>query len=55
LYQSQQQHRWHLTIRTLQGWSLEEINQDLLIEAREQLFNEYLEKQTAAAIKVSKS
>ncbi|KAG2742869.1 hypothetical protein P692DRAFT_20750409, partial [Suillus brevipes Sb2] len=40
LYQSQQRRRWHLTIGTAQGWSLEEINQDLLFEAREKLFNE---------------
>ncbi|KAG1720826.1 uncharacterized protein EDB91DRAFT_1256809 [Suillus paluster] len=40
LYQSQQRHCWHLTVGTAQGWSLEEINQDLLFEAREDLFNE---------------
>ncbi|KAG1880939.1 hypothetical protein F4604DRAFT_1922565 [Suillus subluteus] len=40
MYQSQQWHRWHLTIGTTHGWSLEEINQDLLLEAREDLFNE---------------
>jgi hypothetical protein len=53
LYQSQQCRRWHLTIGTAHGWSLEEINQDLLLEAREDLFNEQQEKQTVAAIKVS--
>jgi hypothetical protein len=34
-------------------WSLEEINQDLLLEAREDLFNEQRNQQTVAAIKVS--
>ncbi|KAG1875508.1 hypothetical protein DFJ58DRAFT_909995 [Suillus subalutaceus] len=50
LYQSQQRRRWHLTIGTAQGWSLEEINQDLLFEARELLFNEKRDKDTALAI-----
>ncbi|KAG1800695.1 uncharacterized protein BJ212DRAFT_1287078, partial [Suillus subaureus] len=40
LYQSQQRHRWHLTVGTVHDWSLEEINQDLLLEARKDLFNE---------------
>ncbi|KAG1816965.1 hypothetical protein DFJ58DRAFT_633530, partial [Suillus subalutaceus] len=38
MYQLQQQCRWHITIGTTHGWSLEEINQDLLLEAREDLF-----------------
>jgi hypothetical protein len=37
----------------MQGWSLEEINQDLLTEAREELFNDHLEKHTAKVIQVS--
>ncbi|KAG1722437.1 uncharacterized protein EDB91DRAFT_1256058 [Suillus paluster] len=53
LYWSQQHHRWYLTVRTLQGWSLKELNQDLLIEAREEIFDKHLEKQTARAIQVS--
>lgn len=40
LYQSQQRCRWHITVGTAQGWSLEEINQDLLFKVREELFNE---------------
>jgi hypothetical protein len=40
-------------IRTTHGWSLEEINQDLLLEARENLFNEQCNQQMVAAIKVS--
>jgi hypothetical protein len=55
LYQSQQRRRWHLTAGTSKGWSIEEINQDLLIEAREELFNEHLERQTAKAIQVSRA
>jgi hypothetical protein len=54
LYQSQQRRRWHRTIGTAQGWSLEEINQDLLFEARELLFNEKQDKDTAIAIQVSR-
>lgn len=53
LYQSQQRRCWHLTIGTAQGWSLEEINQDLLLEVREELFNEKREKETAMAVQVS--
>ncbi|KAG1792713.1 hypothetical protein EV424DRAFT_1453706 [Suillus variegatus] len=55
LYQSQQRRRWHLTIGSSQSWSLEEINQDLLFEAREELFNEKREKETAAAIQQAAS
>ncbi|KAG1800680.1 uncharacterized protein BJ212DRAFT_1305217 [Suillus subaureus] len=40
----------HLTVGSMQVWSLEEINQDLLIKAREELFNNQLEKKQAAAI-----
>ncbi|KAG1809727.1 hypothetical protein EV424DRAFT_1321597 [Suillus variegatus] len=52
LYQSQQRRRWHLTIGSAQSWSLEELNQDLIFEAREELFNEKREKETSAAIQV---
>ena len=51
LYQSQQRCRWHLTVGTAQGWSLEEINQDLLFEVREELFNEKRDKDTIIAVK----
>ncbi|KAG2147963.1 hypothetical protein DEU56DRAFT_730301, partial [Suillus clintonianus] len=34
LYQSQQRSRWHLAIGSAQSWSLEEINQELLMEAK---------------------
>ncbi|KAG1852186.1 hypothetical protein F4604DRAFT_2045353, partial [Suillus subluteus] len=40
LYQAQQRRWWHMTIRTAQSWSLEELNQDLIAEARKELFNE---------------
>ncbi|KAG1730262.1 uncharacterized protein EDB91DRAFT_1310362 [Suillus paluster] len=40
LYQSQQHHHWHMTVGTAQSWSLEELNQDLIAKAREELFNE---------------
>ncbi|KAG1748477.1 uncharacterized protein EDB91DRAFT_1079429 [Suillus paluster] len=50
LYQAQQRRRWHLTAGTVRGWSLEKINQDLLLEAREELFNEQHEKLTIIAI-----
>ncbi|KAG1868727.1 hypothetical protein C8R48DRAFT_598185 [Suillus tomentosus] len=53
LYQLQQCRRWHLSIGTGQTWSLEEINQDLLLEVHEELFNEQRDKQTTLAIQVS--
>lgn len=53
LYQLQQRCRWHLSIGTGLTWSLKEINQDLLLEAWEELFNEQREKQTVVAIQVS--
>ncbi|KAG1800241.1 uncharacterized protein HD556DRAFT_1305030 [Suillus plorans] len=46
------QYWWHLAISTGQTWSLEEINQDLLLEAHKELFNEQCEKQTVMAIQV---
>lgn len=55
LYQSQQRRRWHLTVGTAQGWSLEEINQDLLFEVREELFNEKRDKDMAFAVQVSQN
>jgi len=51
LYQSQQRRRWHMTIGTAQSWSLEELNQDLILEARKELFNKKREKETASAIR----
>ncbi|KAG2754174.1 hypothetical protein P692DRAFT_201704435 [Suillus brevipes Sb2] len=55
LYQSQQRRRWHQTIGTAQSWSLEELNQDLILEAREELFNEKRERETVLAIQVRQS
>jgi len=52
LYQSQQHRHWHLTIGSAQGWSLEKLNQDLIFEAWEELFNEKREKETSSAIQV---
>jgi ribosomal protein S15P/S13E len=39
LYQSQQRRLWHLTAGTLQGWSIAELNHELILEAREEIFN----------------
>jgi hypothetical protein len=53
LYQSQQRRRWHQSIGTAKSWSLEELNNDLIVEAREELFNEKCERETKIAIHVS--
>ncbi|KAG1764340.1 hypothetical protein EDD22DRAFT_776128, partial [Suillus occidentalis] len=53
LYQSQQRRRWHQSIGTAKSWSLEELNNDLILEAREELFNEKRERETKIAIQVS--
>ncbi|KAG2088847.1 uncharacterized protein F5147DRAFT_587454 [Suillus discolor] len=39
-YQSQQRRLWHLTAGGPFGWSIAELNQDLILEAREEIFNE---------------
>ncbi|KAG1887574.1 hypothetical protein F4604DRAFT_1916372 [Suillus subluteus] len=39
LYQSQQRRMWHLTAGGLHGWSIAELNQELILEAREEIFN----------------
>jgi hypothetical protein len=53
LYQAQQRRRWHLNAGAADSWSLETINDTLLKEAREDLFNEQRTQQTAIAIQVS--
>ena len=53
LYQSQQHRRWHLNAGAANSWSLENINDQLLLEAREDLFNKQRTQQTTAAIQVS--
>ena len=40
LYQSQQRRLWHLTAGSPQGgWSIAELNHELILEAREEIFN----------------
>ncbi|KAG1879385.1 hypothetical protein C8R48DRAFT_668231 [Suillus tomentosus] len=39
LYQSQQRRMWHLTAGGPHGWSIAELNQELILEAREEIFN----------------
>jgi hypothetical protein len=53
LYQSQQRRRWHLSAGSSISWSLKNINDYLLLEAREDLFNEQCAQQTAAVLQVS--
>jgi hypothetical protein len=53
LYQSQQRWRWHQSLGSAQSWTLEELNNDLILEAREELFNEKRDKETRIAIQVS--
>jgi len=53
LYQAQQRRRWHLHAGSADSWSLETINEFLLVEAREDLFNEQRAQQTTIAIQVS--
>ena len=39
LYQSQQRRLWHLTAGGPQGWSIAELNHELILKAREETFN----------------
>jgi hypothetical protein len=39
LYQSQQRRMWHLTAGGPHGWTIAELSQDLIQEAREEIFN----------------
>ncbi|KAG0703211.1 hypothetical protein DFH29DRAFT_803757, partial [Suillus ampliporus] len=39
LYQSQQHRMWHLTAGGPHGWSIAELNHELILEAREEIFN----------------
>ncbi|KIN93568.1 hypothetical protein M404DRAFT_170929 [Pisolithus tinctorius Marx 270] len=39
LYQSQQRQRWHRALLTLNTWSLSELNQELLNDAREEILD----------------
>ncbi|OJA19457.1 hypothetical protein AZE42_05675 [Rhizopogon vesiculosus] len=50
LYQAQQCRRWHLHAGATNSWSLETINDLLLVEVREDLFNEQYTQQMASAI-----
>ena len=53
LYQAQQRRRWHLAAGSSNSWSLESINDYLLLEAKEDLFNKQRTQQTTLAIQVS--
>jgi hypothetical protein len=39
LYQSQQCRLWHLTAGGPHGWSIAELNQELILKVREEIFN----------------
>ncbi|KAG1744540.1 uncharacterized protein EDB91DRAFT_1272466 [Suillus paluster] len=39
LYQSQQRRMWHLTAGDPHGWSIAELSHELILEAREEIFN----------------
>jgi hypothetical protein len=41
LYQAQQHRHWHLAIGSSNSWSLAKINQELLDEAQETIFNQF--------------
>lgn len=55
LYQAQQRRRWHLSAGTSNSWSLKNVNDYLLLEAREDLFNEQRAQQSTAVLQVSPS
>ena len=55
LYQSQQHHLWHLTVGGPNSWSIAELNNDLIVEAREELFNAQCSKALAALQQVRTS
>jgi len=55
LYQSQQRRLWHLTAGGPNGWSIAELNNDLIVEAREELFNAQRSKALAALQQVRTS
>jgi len=50
LYQAQQHRRWHLAIGSSNSWSLAKINQELLDEARETIFNQFRIQQISSQV-----
>ena len=52
VYQGQQRRRWHLTIGTGRGWSLAQINQDILVKTRDNLFTQARNSELAKLTKV---
>ncbi|KAG1809924.1 uncharacterized protein HD556DRAFT_1223149 [Suillus plorans] len=52
LYQAQQRRRWHLSIGSSNSWSLAKINQDLLNEARESIFDQFRIQQLSIQVRM---
>lgn len=52
LYQAQQRRHWHLSIGSSNSWSLARINQELLDEARETIFNQFRLQQMALQVRL---
>ena len=52
VYQGQQRRRWHLTIGMGRGWSLAQINQDILVKTRDNLFTQARNSELAKLTKV---
>lgn len=55
LYQAQQRRRWHLAIGSSNSWSLARINQELLNEARETVFNQFRQQQLSLQVCANES
>jgi len=53
LYQAQQHCRWHLSVGTSNSWSLKNVNDYLLLEARKDLFNEQHAQESMVVLQVS--
>jgi hypothetical protein len=51
LYQAQQWRRWHLAVGSSNSWSLARINQELLDEAREDIFNQFRIQQLSSQVR----
>ncbi|KAG0704008.1 hypothetical protein DFH29DRAFT_802590 [Suillus ampliporus] len=55
LYQSQQRRLWHLTAGGPHGWSIAELNHELILEVREEIFNQQRAQAITALNKVRTS
>ncbi len=53
VYQGQQRKKWHLTIGTMGGYSLAQINQDLLVKTRDALQSQAFNKELTRLSKAS--